>query len=108
MAYLLNAAALAAIILATGPAGAETRERPVTACAPAPTPALPGDTAETIAAIEAMGGVGGAAPSAGAQRALDQLTSLMASRDDADSQAAAILMRKYAGGPAAAPTPRCR
>lgn len=57
------------------------------------------DADRTMAAIDAMGGVGRAAPNAEAQAALDAITNLMAGRPDADSQAAAAMMRKYAASP---------
>lgn len=60
--------------------------------------------AQMMAEIDAMGGVGGAAPNAEAQAALDAITNLMAGRADADSQVAAAMMRKYASPGAARPT----
>ena len=99
-----------AAALTLSPLAAQTRETPAASCKAAP---LSSDTAEVAAAIDGLEFVGRAAPNAEAQRALDEITSLMASRGDADSQVAAALMRKHAGGAATAsvaPTrpSRCR
>ncbi|WP_126172000.1 hypothetical protein [Altericroceibacterium xinjiangense] len=56
-----------------------------------------GDTAQVMAALQAFQGDGQAAPNPEAQKVLDELTSLMASRTDADGQAAAEMMRKFTG-----------
>ena len=104
----LFAAAAAAAVLVGSPLAAQRQKAPAVACAPR---AMSSDTAAVVAEVEALDFVGAAAPSAEAQRVLNQLMSLMASRDDADSQAAAALMKKYAGGraPAVPPrNPRCR
>jgi hypothetical protein len=82
-------------------AAAEPRDKEP---APKPNRPLSDDTAETLAAIRAMGpGVGGSADPQ-AQALLGQLAELMESQEDADSQAAAALLRERIGG-AARPAP---
>jgi hypothetical protein len=109
MHWSMGPVAVVAAALFALPTNAAPRGLPADACAtvgagtsnakrPGTTPrGLSADTAETMAAIDAMGGVGGAAPNADADAMLDMLTSLMGSRDDADSQAAAAMMRKQTG-----------
>jgi|GEM_PF-5994690 len=104
------AAIFAAPSLAAAPGECMVAQKAATAATPpAGKPFRPSaDTAHVMAEIDAMGGVGGAAPNAEAQAALDAITNLMAGRADADSQAAAAMMRKYASPPAPRPAAKKR
>jgi hypothetical protein len=68
--------------------------------APKPNRPLSDDTAEVLAAIKAMGPGVGRAGDPQSQALLGQLAELMESRDDADSQAAAAVLREQMGGAA--------
>lgn len=108
---LLVHAALAATLLTPAQSAPQT-------CAPSkPHTAVSTDDSdttdldETMAAVDALEWVGGAAPSAEAQAALDAITNLFANRTDPGSRAAAAMMRKHAGSPGAstpAPAPTLR
>jgi hypothetical protein len=74
--------------------------------APKPKRPISSDTADTLAAVRAMGpGVGGVS-NPQAQALLGQLAALMENEDDADSQAAGALLRERMGGAASPTTPR--